>query len=788
MRGLVLWVAAATAATILVASSPPAHTVETPPLLPAKGEVRGWGWVGMGGMWAQDPQIASPSATVPTLGGGSGVVALAAGSQHSLAVRVDGGVLAWGLGTSGQLGAGSDFFWANWPRSVIGLGPDSGVVGVAAGDDHSLAVKADGSVLAWGSDSYGQLGVGDVTISSGQWRQTTPVPVSGIGPGSGVRQVAASGIHSLALLIDGTVLAWGSNDRGGLGTGQANGTIRVPAPVTGLGPGSGVVAIAAGRSHNLALRADGTVLSWGSNSFSQLGHQDPPTSGISTVPQQVAGLGPGSGVVAIATGADHSLARLAHGSLLAWGDDRTGQLGDGESRVSQGAPVQVSGLGPGAGVVAMAAGYGRSLATLADGSVMSWGENGSFGALGDGGHADRGVPGPVTGLGPGSDVVAFATGRYHSVALADAPVGETYRPLSPARIWDTRVGPGPRGSIGSGGTRILTVTGSAGIPAAGVTAVVLNLTAGATASTYLTVWPTGQPMPLASNLNLPAGDVRSNLVTVRVGVRGQISLYNAAGSVDLVADVAGWYGLSGGQGFNEVSPVRLFDTRTVGNLALGHGDGRNITVTGKHGVPYGASAAVLNVTAVNPSAPTALTVWPMEEPQPDAVGLIAVPGDNRANQVVVKLSAEGRFTVANLAGMTHVVIDVAGYYARSGTSLSSLPPARSWDTRSGPGTVGPVTGGSTRTLQVAGATGVPGAGARTVVLNLTAVGPTAVAFVTVWPAGEPRPLASNLNVRPGDVRANHVTVKVGAGGKVNVFSSSGSVHLIADVAGWYGLT
>jgi len=131
------------------------------------------------------------------------------------------------------------------------------------------------------------------------------------------------------------------------------------------------------------------------------------------------------------------------------------------------------------------------------------------------------------------------------VTVLPAPL-PTFAPLSPFRVWDSRVGPGPTGPVGPGGPRNVTVTGLGGVPATGVTAVVLNVTAvNPTAATFITAFPTGETQPLASNLNVPPNDVRPNLVIVKVGASGQVSFNNNAGNTNLIADVAGWYGAAG---------------------------------------------------------------------------------------------------------------------------------------------------------------------------------------------------------------------------------------------------
>ena len=189
-------------------------------------------------------------------------MAISLGSTHSLALKSDGTVLAWGANTSGQLGDGTVV-----PKltatQVSGLNAGSGVVAIAAGNVYSLALKSDGTVLAWGSNTNGQLGDG-TTIS-----RSTPAPVSGLGPGSGIVSIAASysgllGAHSLALRSDGAVLAWGFNSSGQLGDGTTT-QKNTPVQVSGLGTGSGVVSICAGGSDSFARRSNGQVMAWGAN-------------------------------------------------------------------------------------------------------------------------------------------------------------------------------------------------------------------------------------------------------------------------------------------------------------------------------------------------------------------------------------------------------------------------------------------------------------------------------------------------------------------------------------------
>jgi hypothetical protein len=369
--------------------------------------------------------------------------------------------------------------------------------------------------------------------------------------------------------------------------------------------------------------------------------------------------------------------------------------------------------------------------------------------------------------------------------------GSTFAPVSPARVWDTRFGPGPTGQMAAGEQRSVRVAGVGGVPATGVTSVVLNVTAvDPSGGTYITAWPTGEARPLASNLNVPPGDVRPNLVIVKVGEDGHVSFYNNDGNVHLVADVAGWFGPDGGQRYTGVSPARIWDSR-FGPGPVGRsnpGQTRDVTVTGVGGVPAsGVTAVVLNVTAVRPSEGTHVTVWPMGENRPLASNLNVPPGDNRPNLVIVKVGAAGQISVYNHSGDLDFVADVAGYFSSTGSALHGVSPARLWDSRFGPGPVGQSGPGETREVVVTGLGGVPATGVSAVVLNVTAVGPSEGTYVTVWPTGEEQPLASNLNIPPGDTRPNLVIAKVGAGGRVSFYNNVGNLDIIADVAGWFDL-
>ena len=197
----------------------------------------------------------------------------------------------------------------------------------------------------------------------------------------------------------------------------------------------------------------------------------------------------------------------------------------------------------------------------------------------------------------------------------------------------------------------------------------------------------------------------------------------------------------------------------------------------------------MNVTATAGSQPSYLTVWPAGVAQPVASNLNFTAGEDIPNLVVVGVGAGGQVSIFNGVGSVGVIADVVGWYSDTtvagGARLQAVTPARILDTRNGTGApVGPLGQGQSLTLQVTGRGGV-GANATAVVLNVTATQATQPSYLTVWPADVAEPLASNLNFKSGEDIPNLVTVKLSASGQVKIFNGVGSVHVVADVAGWY---
>jgi outer membrane protein assembly factor BamB len=362
------------------------------------------------------------------------------------------------------------------------------------------------------------------------------------------------------------------------------------------------------------------------------------------------------------------------------------------------------------------------------------------------------------------------------------PPPAAYTAVTPARLMDTRSSGGP---LGSASVRNLTVVGSAPLAPAGATGVMLNVTATNTsAAGYLTAYPSGSVVPLASNLNWTAGKTVPNLVSVQVGSGGQVSFYNSAGSTDVVVDLEGYFAPPSGTAGGEVAltPARIADTRSTS--PVGAGASMDVQVTGAGGVPAtGVSAAVLNVTVTNTTAASFLTVWPQGAPRPTASNLNWGAGQTVPNRVIVPVSSTGNVSVYNQFGTTDVIVDVAGYFTdatMTGKLFVSLSPVRIADTRS----TASIGAASTFTLAVGGVAGVP-ATATAVILNVTVTNTTAPSFLTVYPSTAPRPTASDLNWVAGLTVPNMVVATLGTTGSITFYNSAGSTDVVVDLLGYF---
>jgi alpha-tubulin suppressor-like RCC1 family protein len=297
---------------------------------------------------------------------GDSVAELKAGHYHACVRRVSGQVWCWGKNESGQTGNGKDPAVApivTIPEQVVGV---AGAVEISSGEDHSCARLGDGSVLCWGSNVDGQLGSGDLNPSK------TPVKVN---LGGKAKSIADGAAFTCAALETGSVLCWGSNSQGQMGNGKGPAdTLRAPAPVAVTGI-TNAVSVYAGEEHACALLANGTVVCWGANDADQLGLGEPPAEAgppleRSLVPAKVAVL---ADVRLVALGEKHSCATLGNKDTYCWGENAHGQLGLPLTTAGTPTPTLVDAIA--GGTTELSAGGDHVCAQLKDGSLVCWGSN-----------------------------------------------------------------------------------------------------------------------------------------------------------------------------------------------------------------------------------------------------------------------------------------------------------------------------------------------------------------------------------------------------------------------------
>ena len=364
--------------------------------LSSSGAVYAWGWNGFGQLGngtTTDSHIPVAVKTVGTSMAGKSITQISAGGSfndgHSLARASDGTVYAWGRGVYGQLGNGTTTD-SNVPVAVKTVGTPMAaktITQISAGAGHSLALASDGTVYAWGQNTYGQLGNNVTTNSSSPVAvQTTGTPMAG----KSIVNIAAGGYHSLALADDGTVYAWGYNPTGQLGNG-ATVDSRTPVAVKATGTpmaGKNIIKIAAGVHNSLALASDGTVYTWGRGEFGQLGNGTTTDSNIPVAVKTVGTPMASKTIIGISGGPAYMLAVDSNGKVYGWGRNANGQLGS-LSHTDSSVPV-ASQIPAGKSIIQVSAGGwdgSHSLALTHDNIVYGRGRN-SNGQLGNNSTSD----------------------------------------------------------------------------------------------------------------------------------------------------------------------------------------------------------------------------------------------------------------------------------------------------------------------------------------------------------------------------------------------------------------
>ena len=366
-----------------------------------------WGrnWSGQlgNGIHSDDEQDDSVNSAVPVpVKNLSDAIEISTGYSHACALLKNSTISCWGNNENGQIGTGL-FHYGRTTAVRVDVVNVADAGAVAAGDNHTCALREGGTVSCWGSNSHGQLGSGE---AGAELDTAEPTSVAGI---AGAAAIATSENHTCAVLEDGTVICWGNNSSGQLGNGRS-GTNRddrsantaTPATVMGI---DDATEIATGWDHTCALMEDSTVSCWGSNSFGQLGDG---TNRSASAPVKTADI---SDATAITAGWDHACALRRDGSIYCWGNNLDGQLGNGTTSNSS-VPVRVADI---ADAAAITADGNHTCALTQNGDVYCWGSN-SHDQLGGRANDSASSPIPLQ-VTINEDVTAISAGDFHTCAL-----------------------------------------------------------------------------------------------------------------------------------------------------------------------------------------------------------------------------------------------------------------------------------------------------------------------------------------------------------------------------------
>ena len=386
---------------------------------------------------------------------------------------------------------------------------------------------------------------------------------------------------------------------------------------------------------------------------------------------------------------------------------------------------------------------------------------------------------------------AFAVAAGDSAFVTPPPL--RFVAMRPCRIADTRTAGGPFGGpqISGGTSRDFVIPDSAcGVPAT-AQAYSLNVAVVPAGSLgYLTLWPSGQPQPLASNLNSLDGRIKSNAVILPAGTAGAIRVF-ASNSTDVVLDIDGYFVPASDPtalAFYPLTPCRIADTRKptapLGGPSMPGGQSRTFPVLSAStcNIPASAQAYSLNFAVVPAGSLGYLTVWPTGQTKPLVSTLNALTGTITANGAIVPAGTSGSIDVF-ASDATNLVIDINGYFApmtTGGLSLYNVTPCRILDTRKPAGSL-PFTGAMDVDV-TANPCGVP-TGSKAYVLSTTVVPPGSLGYLTLWPRGQGQPVVSTLNALDGAITSNLALVPTNDG-SISVFASS-LTHLVLDIFGYF---
>ena len=436
----------------------------------------------------------------------------------------------------------------------------------------------------------------------------------------------------------------------------------------------------------------------------------------------------------------------------------------------------------------------------AEGYTYQWGDGQTTQTTADTAQTHRYAdPGTYTVVLTGTNALGESSSAQSSFTTA----GSDFTPYGPVRMLDTRHGIGAQQApIASKSTVRLKIAGTGSIPPTGVTAVALNLTAvDGTGTGYVTAYADGASDPRVSNLNYGGGATVANEAVVPVGADGYVDLtnsgINSSVTVDLLADVTGYFTQTAASGFEAVTPARILDTRKglgAAKAEVGPHSSIKLTIEGADGgvLPgSGISAVSLHVTAVDTKAGGYVTVFPDAASMPIVSNLNYTADSTVSNTVIVPVGTDGAIDLYNGSptGATDLIADVTGYYTttQDSTTASYIPvsPFRALDTR---GDLQPVWADTSVGLYT------DGIDATAFVMNLTAVEGTGNGYLTAAPTGGTVPNVSNLNYLAGQTVANLAQVATGSlstGDPITITNSEiapnmvPTVEILADIFGYY---
>ena len=351
-----------------------------------------WAWGCNGEGRLGDNTTTNKSSPVSVVGGFPDWISVSGGREHSLGVRANGTLWAWGSNARGQLG---DTTAVNKSSPVSVVGGFTDWCQASAGMYHSLALRTNCTAWAWGCNGDGRLGDGTTVNKSS--------PVSVVGDFTDWCQVSAGFFHSLGLRANGTLWAWGRNTEGRLGD---NTTVNKSSPVSVVGDFTDWCQVSGGAYHSLAVRANGTAWAWGCNYAGRLGDNT-----VTTKSSPVSVVGGFTDWCQVSAGGSHSLGLRANGTAWAWGRNANGQLGD-NTVTDRSSPVSV--VGGFTDWCQVSAGFFHSLGLRTNGTAWAWGCNGT-GQLGDNTATNRSSP--VSVIGGFADWCQASAGRYHNLSI-----------------------------------------------------------------------------------------------------------------------------------------------------------------------------------------------------------------------------------------------------------------------------------------------------------------------------------------------------------------------------------